>query len=86
MEAGMVRTQIQLTEEQAKLLKVLASTHHVSVAELIRRSVDKLICSSGAIDAEEQRQRAIAAAGRFHSGRSDVSSEHDRYLTEAFKS
>jgi len=28
--------------------------------------------------------RAIAAAGRFHSGQYDVSTEHDHYLAEAY--
>lgn len=36
----MIRTQIQLTEEQARALKALAAARHVSVAELIRQSVD----------------------------------------------
>ena len=33
-------------------------------------------------DMAELRQRAIAAAGRFESGVSDISVEHDRYLTD----
>jgi hypothetical protein len=32
----------------------------------------------------ERRRRAIAAAGRFRSGAADLSSNHDRYLEEAF--
>jgi hypothetical protein len=35
-------------------------------------------------DPAERRRRAIAAAGRFHSGIADLSSDHDRYLDEAF--
>jgi len=30
------------------------------------------------------RQRAFAVAGRFHSGRSDISSQHDEYLAASF--
>lgn len=37
-----------------------------------------------AIDDQRARQRAIEAAGMFHSGVSDLSVEHDRYLVEAF--
>jgi len=81
----MIRTQIQLKEEQVRMLKELASARGVSMAELIRQSVDVLIQSSTGIDQEERRRRAIAAAGRFHSGKSDVSSEHDHYLAEAFQ-
>jgi hypothetical protein len=47
--------------------------------------VDTLIQSSGAIDAEERRRRAIAATGRFHSGASDISAKHDENLAEAFQ-
>ncbi len=80
----MVRTQIQLTEEQAKALKKLASSRHLSIAELIRQGVDVVLRSNVLIDAEEKRKRAIAIAGRFRSGKRDVSKEHDKYLAEAF--
>ncbi len=32
----------------------------------------------------EMRQRASAVAGRFHSGRSDISEEHDQYLAASY--
>ena len=32
----------------------------------------------------EMRQRALAVSGRFHSGRSDISEEHDRYLDASY--
>ncbi len=81
----MVRTQIQLTEEQTKSLKRLAANRHRSVAELIRQAVDNMIRSSALIDIEERRSRALAAAGRFSSGLQDLSAEHDKYLSEAFE-
>ena len=80
----MVRTQIQLTAEQAKALKKLASSRQLSIAELIRQGVDVILRSNVIIDAEEKRKRAIAIAGRFRSGKRDVSKEHDKYLSEAF--
>jgi len=80
----MVRTQIQLTEEQAKALKKLASSRHLSMAELIRQGVDTVLRSNVTVDAEEKRKRAIAIAGRFSSGKRDISKEHDKYLAEAF--
>ena len=79
----MVRTQVQLTEEQANLLKKIASERHISIAELVRRSVDIFIHSRPYIDMEERRRRALAAAGCFHSGVSDLSTNHDKYLAEA---
>ena len=80
----MVRTQIQLTEEQAKALKKLALSRHLSVAEIIRQAVDNLIKSSAVIDIQERRKRAIDAAGKFSSGKRDISREHDKYLAEVF--
>ena len=80
----MIRTQIQLSEAQARRLKALAAERGVSVAELIRQGVDTLI-PAGAVDGEERRQRAMAAAGRFHSGQHDVSVQHDRHLAEVWK-
>lgn len=81
----MIRTQVQLTEEQARALKNLASARRVPIAELIRQSVDTLIRSSKEIDMVERRRRAIAAAGRFHSEMSDISMRHDAYLAEIFQ-
>jgi hypothetical protein len=37
-----------------------------------------------ALSGEELVRRAIQAAGRFHSSRSDVSRRHDDYLDEAY--
>lgn len=81
----MVRTQIQLTEDQAKKLKRLAHSRHLSMAELIRQAVENLIKTGSAADAEERRQRALDIIGQFSSGRHDVSREHDKYLAEAFR-
>ena len=81
----MVRTQIQLSEEQARTLKDMAAKYDVSMAELIRQAVDDWLRSTETVDREERKRRAIAAAGRFHSEVSDLSTAHDRYLAEAFE-
>ena len=81
----MIRTQIQLTQEQSRALKRLATQQGKSVSELVRHSVDQLIKSSGGIDIEERHRRAIAAAGKFHSGLNDLSTDHDRYLAEDYR-
>ena len=80
----MIRTQIQLTEEQSHALKSLAARRGVSVAELIRQSVDSFIRSSTGLNVHERRLRAIAAAGRFRSGQDDIAMNHDHYLAEAY--
>lgn len=82
----MVRTQIQLTERQAQGLKSLAAARGVSMAELIRESVDRLLESDPVVDLEERRRRAIAIAGKFRSGVSDLGINHDQYLAEAYES
>lgn len=81
----MVRTQIQLPEQQVSTLKRLALQQHVSMAELIRRAVDLFTSSPEAGSMQERRQRALAVAGRFHSGQEDIAAKHDDYLAEAFK-
>lgn len=81
----MIRTQVQLTEEQAQALKALAAARQSTVAGLIRQSIEHLIRQSGSVDDAEKRRRAMAAAGRFHSGQSDVSHRHDHYLAEAYQ-
>lgn len=80
----MVRTQIQLTEYQAKALKELAAATERSMAELIRQSVDAFLRSSAHSSRQERKRRALAAVGRFRSGATDLSVNHDRYLSEAF--
>ncbi len=81
----MVRTQIQLTEEQAKAIKAIALSRHLSVAELIRRAVDTMIKSSPVADPEERLKRAIEIVGKFRSGKHDVARRHDKYLVDAYR-
>lgn len=78
----MLRTQIQLTEHQSTRLKAAAARRGVSMAELIRQGIDIMLAQSGERSPEEMYERAARAAGRFHSGRRDVASRHDAYLTE----
>jgi len=78
----MVRTQIQLTEAQARSLRKLAQRYQVSVAELVRRGVDQVLAEGLAADADGKRRKAAAAAGRFRSGRKDIAVRHDHYLAE----
>ena len=78
----MVRTQIQLTETQARRLKQLAAAQGRSMADLIRTTVDALLAQPDAHDHEARRARALRAAGRFRSGVRDLSSQHDRHLAD----
>ena len=78
----MIRTQVQLSESQMQLLKDLARRRGVPVAALIREGADLVIRSGGTVDEGQRRRRAMAAAGRFHSGHSDLAGSHDRHLAE----
>jgi hypothetical protein len=81
----MVRTQIQLTEEQSSILKKIAAQRNISIAELIRQGIDFYLRVCGTVSQEERRKRAVAATGRFRSGKSDLSTNHDDYLIEAYE-
>src|SRR5580765_909755 len=81
----MIRTQIQLTEQQVQNLKSLANARGVSMAELIREGVDSLLKAQQGIDLAERRRRAIAAAGMLRSDVSDLGVNHDRYLAEVYE-
>jgi hypothetical protein len=61
----MVRTQIQLTDEQAKEIRRIARTRLTSVAEIIREAVNNVIRSGTGVatDVEDQRRRALNAVG-----------------------
>lgn len=77
----MVRTQIQLTEEQSVALKRAAHDRSVSMAEVIRQAIDQFLAQD---DWTLRRQRMLAAVqkGGFRSGLRDISVNHDKYLAE----
>jgi hypothetical protein len=81
----MIRTQIQLTEEQAAALRALTAIQHVSMAELIRRSIDLFVRRESASSRGAAVVRAKSAIGSFSSGASNVGVDHDQYLAEAFQ-
>ncbi len=77
----MVRTQVQLTEGQARAVKRLAAERDVSMAEVVRDAVDSYVDRQGA---DARRRRAIRAIGGFQSGHTDVSVRHDDHVVDAF--
>jgi hypothetical protein len=80
---GMIRTQIQLTEDQVRTLKRAAADQGVSMAEIIRRCIDRGLADELAgRDSAYDRARALVGAFEDRRGASDVSAHHDRYLTE----
>ena len=82
----MIRTQIQLTERQARVLRASARQRGVSLAEMIRRCVDRGL-AEGAPGRSELYARAAQAVGRFRDrrGARDLARNHDRYLDREFE-
>ena len=80
----MVRTQIQLTDQQAQMLHDMARSEDVSIAELIRRSINSYFRIGKQPDLEERKRRSLATVGKYSSGQHDVSSNHDHYLAEIY--
>ncbi len=82
----MVRTQIQLTEQQARRLRAEARAQGVSLAELIRRFVDGGLAGEK-VDRAKLYAKAIHVVGRFpdRRGAKNLAREHDRYLDEALE-
>ncbi len=81
----MIRTQIQLTEEQARRLKAAARQFRVSFAEMVRRCVEGALASKSPSLAKRY-ERASRLVGRVHDRRGvrNLSADHDRYLPEAY--
>ena len=80
----MIRTQIQLTEEQARALKAQARMEERSMAELVRECVAEYLARQSTPDVRELARRARGLKGRFRSGSPDLAEAHDRYLDDAF--
>lgn len=79
----MVRTQIQLTDEQAAALRHASAREGKSMAEVIRCCLDEHLRTAGVVDRAAAEQRARDAIGRFRSGLDDLAREHDRHLAAA---
>ena len=82
----MIRTQIRLTDEQARSVKRLAVERQVSMATVIREGIDLLLRSAETATTDAERiERAISVAGQFRSGGGDGATQHDAHLQEAYR-
>jgi hypothetical protein len=80
----MVRLKIMLTDERARSLRRLAGKDLTSVAALVREAVNRLLLARRGLPEAGVRQRAIRAAGRFHSEHADLSERHDEHAVAGF--
>ncbi len=67
--------QIYLEQEQDRALRALAQKLGLSIAELVRRSIDHYLAE---LPVEED--PALSIVGLGHSGVGDLAAEHDRYI------
>lgn len=84
----MVRTQIQLQEQQYRRLRRWARRLGVSLSEAVRRCVaDRLAREEAAPSREDQVRAALAICGKYADQKesSRVAADHDRYLAEAYR-
>ncbi|MBB4660528.1 ribbon-helix-helix protein, CopG family [Conexibacter arvalis] len=77
----MVRTIVQLPDEQAAALERAARRRGVSRAAVVREALD-LLLGPEAVDDAQALRRALAAAGSIASGVPDLAERHDDYLAE----
>jgi len=82
---SLTRTQVQLTEAQLRALRQLSAKTGRSIADLIRQGIDQYLASGRVPTREERMERAIRVAGLFASGLTEVSTDHDQYLADAFR-
>ena len=84
----MIRTQIQLTEEQHRWLKRWAKDRGISLSEAVRRSVDQLAAEEMTEERRSHRVRkALSVLGKYSdpAGASTIGRDHDTYLADAYR-
>ena len=79
-----IRTQIQLTEEQMERLRRVSKARGVSIAAVIREAVDR------SLDVDDRKRRwelamSVVGTGRDIEGATDVSERHDEYYADAIE-
>ena len=82
----MVRTQVQLRQDQVVRLKQLARRRGISMAHVVRLAVDSYVAKED-VDLATLYARAMTVVGAFKDkdGATDVAERHDDYLEEAYE-
>jgi len=76
----MVSAEIQFTEDQMNGLRQLSARQGRSVDEIVRDGIEQMLKE----DYDARVRRLMAAAGKYDSGLSDISENHDAYLADDF--
>jgi hypothetical protein len=72
---------VELTDQQIHSVERIAAERGVSVAEIIRESVDAYVRSAPRPPKAQLRKRALAAIAAF-SGPTDLARRHDEYVAQ----
>ena len=79
-----VRFQMFIDENQKEALERLQHDYKVSVAEIIRKAIDRLLTEYTAKEERPLRdsmaEKLLSAAGACKGGPKDLADEHDKYL------
>jgi hypothetical protein len=84
----MIRTQIQLTEEQHRRLKRWARDRGISLSEAVRRCVAHRLAAEEIGDRHADRIReALSVVGKYSDpdGTSHIARDHDSFLADAYR-
>ncbi len=80
----MVRRQVQFTEQELAAVQTLARERSSSFAAIVREAVDAYIQDVLRGDtAARTTDRIDAFAGKYRSGRHDISRRHDDYFADS---
>jgi hypothetical protein len=83
-ENKMIRTQIQLTEEQYQAIKQLSLATQQSIAAIVRKALEQFLLTRKP-GREALYHRAKSVVGKYRIRTHDISVEHDRYLKETYQ-
>ncbi|MGD2123040.1 MAG: CopG family transcriptional regulator [Gemmatimonadota bacterium] len=84
----MIRTQIQVTEEQHRWLKRWARERGISLSEAVRRCVDLQMAAEATGNRRSDRvRRAMSVIGKYSDpeGSSSVGRDHDTVLADVYR-
>lgn len=79
----MIRTQIQLTDEQFRQVKRVAAAEAKSIAQIIREALDARFAAGSREDLWKQAWEFVGC-GEDYEGATDVAIRHDHYLARAY--
>lgn len=87
MKRAMQRSQIQFSDEQLTIIRQAAAAEGISIAEVVRRAVERFTAQDPhQRERTALRARAAAVAGRYTSGMHTVAADHDDHLAQVFHS